>query len=298
MKKPYGAREAASFSDRLLRLGPSLAPAARRVAQFIDHNRAGALAASALDLAAATNTSDATVVRAVQALGFSGLGDMKKALVAELGKSTPADNMRRTLAEIGESTQQSIAAVLDAHAESIEILRSDEARASILAATTVLQPAERIVVFGIGPSAAIAGYISMMLRRSGRRSAKLDQTGIMLADQILDLAAGDALLVLAYGRPYREVLAVFAEAQRLRLPLVLVTDSPNSRMAHSADAVLPGRRGRTDRVALHGATVAMLEALALGLSAADALATVSMLDHLNDLREAVSGQRYAEERCR
>jgi DNA-binding MurR/RpiR family transcriptional regulator len=113
-------------------------------------------------------------------------------------------------------------------------------------------------MFGIGPSAAIADYISMMLRRSGRRSAKLDQTGIMLADQMLDLAADDALLVLAYGRPYREMLAVFTEAQRLRLPLVLVTDSPNLQMARSADAVLPGRRGRTDRVALHGATVAML----------------------------------------
>jgi DNA-binding MurR/RpiR family transcriptional regulator len=165
MKKPYAAEDAASLSDRLLRLWPSLAPAARRVAQFIDCNRAAVLAASALEVAVATETSDATVVRTVQALGFSGLGDLKKALVAELGRSTPADNMRRTLAEAGENAQQSIAAVLDAHAESIEMLRSDAARASILAATIVLQPAERIVVFGIGPSASIAGYLSMMLRR-------------------------------------------------------------------------------------------------------------------------------------
>jgi DNA-binding MurR/RpiR family transcriptional regulator len=283
------------FSDRLRRFGPSLPPAARRVAHFIDQNRAATLAASAIELAAQAETSDATVVRAVQALGFAGLGELKQALVAELGRATPADNMRRTLAEVGESTQQAIGAVLDAHAESMEALRSETSRAGIAAAAAVLRPAERIVVFGIGPSAAIAGYVSVMLRRSGRRSATLDRTGIMLADQLLDLRTGDVLLVLSYGRAYREVVALFSEAVRLRLAIVLVTDNPDTRMARAADVVLAGKRGRTGRVALHGATLVMLEALVLGLSAADASTAVSTLEHLNDLREAVGGQRYKAE---
>ncbi len=292
MSETQALEPGSRFSDRLERVGPSLAPAARRVVRFIDQNRAAALACSALELAAQADTSDATVVRAVQALGFSGLGELKQALVAELGQSTPADNMRRTLAEVGESTQLAIGAVLEAHAEAMESLRSDASRARIVAAVAALQPADRIVVFGIGPSAAIADYVAVMLRRSGRRSAALDRTGIMLADQLLDLRPGDALLVLAYGRAYREVVALFGEASRLRLKLVLVTDMPASRLARAADVVLPGQRGRTDRVALHGATLVMLEALVLGLSAADAAGAVSTLEHLNALREAVSGQRY------
>ena len=298
-----------SFSDRLRRLGPSLAPAARRVVRFIDQNRGPALAASALELAAQSETSDATVVRAVQALGFAGLGELKQALVAELGNSTPADNMRRTLAEVvgaevvgaevvgaeaGENTRRAIGAVLDAHDDAMEVLRSETSRRQIASAAAVLQGAERIVVFGIGPSAAIAAYTAMMLRRSGRRSATLDRTGIMLADQLLDLRSGDVLLVLAYGRAYREVVALFSEAARLRLAIVLVTDNPDTRMARFADVVLPGKRGRTDRVALHGATLVMLEALALGLSAADASTSVSTLEHLSELREAVSGQRHQD----
>jgi DNA-binding MurR/RpiR family transcriptional regulator len=284
-----------TFSDRLRRFGPSLAPAARRVIHFIDQNRAATLAASAIELAAQAETSDATVVRAAQALGFAGLGELKQALVTELGHATPADNMRRTLAEVGESTQQAIGAVLDAHAESMEALRSDASRGRIAAAAAVLRPAERIVVFGIGPSAAIAAYVSVMLRRSGRRSATLDRTGIMLADQLLDLRTGDVLLVLSYGRAYREVVALFGEAARLRLAIVLVTDNPDTRLARATDVVLAGKRGRTDRVALHGATLVMLEALVLGLSAADASTAVSTLEHLNDLREAVGGQRYKAE---
>ena len=93
------------------------------------------------------------------------------------------------------------------------------------AAVATLHPAQRIVVFGLGPSAALARYLATMLGRAGRTTKALDASGIALADQMLDLGPGDALLVLAYGRAYREVVALFGEARRMALPVVLVTDS-------------------------------------------------------------------------
>src|SRR5258708_2144367 len=85
--------------------------------------------------------------------------------------------------------------------------------AEIAAAVAALQPCNRVVVFGIGPSAPIAGYVLIMLQRCGRQGFALDATGLALADQLLQLRSGDGLLVLAYGQPYREVEAVFAEAR-------------------------------------------------------------------------------------
>jgi DNA-binding MurR/RpiR family transcriptional regulator len=70
------------FRDRL-RVS-ALSPTAARVARFIDQHRATAIASSAAKLAARTGTSDATVVRTVQALGFEGLPELKEALVAGL----------------------------------------------------------------------------------------------------------------------------------------------------------------------------------------------------------------------
>ena len=61
------------FRSRMMTRLTTLAPAERRVARFIDQNRAAVLASSAVELAASTGTSDATVIRTVQALGFSGL---------------------------------------------------------------------------------------------------------------------------------------------------------------------------------------------------------------------------------
>lgn len=273
------------FGTRLATLGPSLAPALRRVVRFINQNRAAVLASSALELAARTQTSDATVIRAVQALGFAGLGELKQALVSAIERpSTPADAMRRTLDDVGEDTSQAVDLVLEAHAEAFETLRSPASRAVIAEAVGVLHPAERIIVFGIGPSAALATYAALLLTRSGRRSGALNVTGGMLADQMLDLRAGDALIVLAYGRAYREVTAVFTASRRLGLPLVLVTDSLDRKLVPLANVVLPARRGRAERVALHGATLVCLEALVLGLAAAHRRTAVATLERLEELR--------------
>jgi DNA-binding MurR/RpiR family transcriptional regulator len=130
-----------------------------------------------------------------------------------------------------------------------------------------------------------------LLGRTGRTTRGPDATGIALADQLLDLGAGDALLVLAYGRSYREVVAVFAEARRLSLPLVLVTDS----LDRGTRAVRRGgcacvARAVSTRIASRGDPHA-LEALALGLAAALGDRAVATLERLNDLRAAIAGGR-------
>ena len=105
---------------RLLSHGDRLTPTAYRVASFIDENRATVLAASAADLAASLGTSDATIVRAVQALGFSGIPEMKRELAVSLkGGTTPSADMGRTLSDIGGDTDKAIDHALSVHAEAV-----------------------------------------------------------------------------------------------------------------------------------------------------------------------------------
>jgi DNA-binding MurR/RpiR family transcriptional regulator len=280
------------FGERLHARERWLSPRAHRVARYIDQNRATALASSAAELAARLGTSDATVVRAVQTLGFAGLSDLRQALAATLQqRSTPADNMRRTLSDVGEGAGRAIDLVFGTHQRAIDALRSHETRAAITHAVSTLHQATRIVVFGIGPSAPLAHYVTFLLARNGRCARAVDATGIALADQLLDLREQDALLMLAYGRSYPEVVATFAEARRLRLAIVLITDSLETRLARRADVVIPARRGQPDRVALHGATFVVLEALVLALAASDRKFSIDTLQRLNDLRQSIGGIR-------
>jgi DNA-binding MurR/RpiR family transcriptional regulator len=275
---------------RLRRTNQQLGAAGLRVAKFIDENRQIVLASSAAALGARIGTSDATVLRTVQALGFASLADLKSAILISGPVSTPADDMRRTLVDLEKATGEALDSILQAHADGLNILRSEKCRTQMAAGVRILDGADRIAVFGIGPSSALATYVSVLLTRSGRRSRTINATGSMLADQLLDLRAGDSLLILAYGRLYREVKAVFAEARALRLPTVLVTEADDTPLTKLADVCVAIPRGRPGQVALHGATLVGLEALVLSLAVAKPEAAVSSLDNLNRLRRATEAQ--------
>jgi DNA-binding MurR/RpiR family transcriptional regulator len=278
------------FSAVLRRAHQQLGAAGLRVAKFIDENRQIVLASSAAALGARIGTSDATVLRTVQTLGFASLAELKSAILNSGSVSTPADDMRRTLVDLEAATGQALDGILQAHADGLDVLRSEKCRAQMAAAVRVLDGASRVAVFGIGPSSALAAYVSTLLARNGRRSRTIGATGSMLADQLLDLAKGDVLLILAYGRLYREVRAVFAEAKALGLPSVLVTEADDTPLAKLADICVAIPRGRPGQVALHGATLVGLEGLVLSLAAARPDAALASLDNLNRLRRATEVQ--------
>jgi DNA-binding MurR/RpiR family transcriptional regulator len=290
--KAFSAQIGNDLDQLLRRANQQLGAAGLRVARFINENRQVVLASSAAALGNRTGTSDATVVRTIQALGFAGLGDLKRAILNSIDRvSTPADDMRRTLGDLAKSTGHALDAVLQAHSDGLSVLRSDECRAQIAAGVRALDISNRIAVFGIGPSAALAAYVSILLARCGRRSRTLNATGSMLADQLLDLKQGDSLLILAYGRPYKEVNAVFAEAKSLALTTVLVTEANNTPLAKMADVAIAIPRGRPGQVSLHGATLVGLEALILSLATAKPSDALTSLDKLNHLRRAIEPAR-------
>lgn len=292
--KDSTAAHPGELDRRLAQVKPRLAATGLRVARFIDENRQIVLASSAASLGARIGTSDATVLRTIQSLGFASLANLKAAILGSDPDSTPADDMRRTLIDLEKATGEALDGILQAHGEGLAVLQSEKCGAQIAAAVGLLDGAQRITVFGIGPSSALATYVSVLLARSGRPSRTISATGSMLADQLLDLRAGDALLILAYGRLYREVKAVFGEAKALNLPTVLVTEAYGTPLAQMADVTVAIPRGRPGRIALHGATLVGLEALVLSLAAVNPDAALSSLDNLNRLRRATAVQVMGE----
>jgi len=257
-----------------------------RVARYIEQNRVAVLASSAAEIARRTSTSDATVIRTVQALGFASLAEMRQELITDLERGSPAEAMSRTLKE--ENADRAIELVLDTHAKGLDQLR--RAQPKIAEAIGRLDRAARVVIFGVGPTALLAEYAAFTLRRSGREAYALNRTGIELADQLLDLRPPDVLLVLAYGRAYPEVVCVFDEAERLRIPIILITDSLAKELADRAQLLVPVPRGDAEQAALHGVTLVCLEAIVIGLAAVADKRSLTALDRLMELRRGLRGR--------
>lgn len=276
------------FGDQLKKRRDRLSPAMAQVADFIDGHRHEMLGLSALEIGNATGTSDATVIRTIQTLGFSGLRELKDMLDGWLGETdSPVEKMAGSGAELGKDPQKAVDFVIESQRHALEALAAEPNRAAMAEAVQLIAEARRLGIFGIGASGLIADYAARLFTRTGLPARAYTATGIALAEELVDLAPGHVLVMLLHGRPHREARATLAEAQRLGVPVVMVLGRDDSPVRKEAAAALILPRARTDRVALHAPALVALEALHLAVAARLGLRSVTALDRLVVLRSEI-----------
>ena len=111
-------------------------------------------------------------------------------------------------------------------------------------AVRLVVDAGRTVVFGIGPSSAMTTYLEIQLGRFDLEASSLTRTGILFADDLQTLRPLDLIVILAYGRVYREADVLLREAKRARLKAVLITDTLAIPLRDRVELVLPVARGQ------------------------------------------------------
>ena len=67
-----------TFQERYVEAGPRLTPSERKIGEYLLRNPDEVLGSSAVKIAEATGTSDASVIRTIKGLGYQGLPDLKK----------------------------------------------------------------------------------------------------------------------------------------------------------------------------------------------------------------------------
>jgi DNA-binding MurR/RpiR family transcriptional regulator len=284
---------ALSFEERVAQRSGQLSPAEERVVRFFQANREEVLIASAATLAAKADTSDATVVRATRALGYAGLEELRRAIAADLRRAlSPADRLSRTLGEVGTSLSAAFDLTLETHLRSLESLRRSITAAQFKRAVDGIVAARRVMVFGIGPSSAMADYLVIQLERFGLIAASLKNTGLLFADDLRRLRKGDLVFILAYGRVYAELAALLDEIDRQKLKSFLLTDTLAATLRHRVDLVLSVARGRTDMLSMHTATLGFIETLLVGIATKRPAETLASLKDLNKARETMSGKPF------
>lgn len=278
-----------TFNDRLSATFDALSPAEKTVARFFQENREEVLIASATSMAAQAGCSDATVVRTAKALGFSGLEDMRRTLARDIRDGiSPASRMARTICEVGDDLGSALQLTLDINQSSLEELRRDITPELFENVVGEIMNARRITIFGIGPSSAMAQYLSIGLGRLGLETISLTQTGLLLADKIQHFREGDLLVIFAYGRVYRELAVLLDQADQRAMPSILISDTLGSKLHHRVSHVLPVARGRMNMLSMHTATLALIEALIVGAAMTRSKESMASLEALNEIRTALS----------
>ena len=277
------------FGERLRARAGQLSPRLLAVANYINDNREAVLERTAMEIAVAAGTSDATVVRAVQALGFSGLRELKQTVERWFGPTvTSSEKMRSTVSALATDVNASMDFVLEGHRRACEALSSPGNRSAVAQAVALLGEAGQVGLFGIGASGILAEYSARLFSRIGLPAYVMNRTGFSLAEQLLRMQRGDVLIVMGQKSPHREGLTTLREAKRLGIPVILLTQAVGSRFSQEAQVVIEVPRGGGDgRMPLHGTVLVCLEMIVLSVAAAAPQKTLKSMKRVNDLHKAI-----------
>ena len=279
----------ASLDERIAATRADLSPAELRVVEYIGREREEVAFLSAAEIARELATSDATVIRAAQSLGYAGLPELKAELQDALrSRATPVLRLGRSLEELSDDP----VAILE-HALANERQLVDDARASLrpaefVRALEVLDQAERVVAFGIGPNGAHAQYLAIRLVRLRRRAVAVSARGAGLADALLDLRKGDVVVAIAYEQAAVEVRAMFERARELKLRVVLITDSLGLALGDRLTISLSARRAGSGMYHQSGITIVILDALLMALAARRRASSLDAARDLQRLRDRIA----------
>jgi DNA-binding MurR/RpiR family transcriptional regulator len=276
------------FDARILAAIEGLSPAEQRMARFFINQKQAVLLNSAAQIAELAGASDATVVRTARALGFESLSALRAAMLSELtGTPSPGNRLERTLAETDGDAAGILHHVIGIHENALDVLKRPKTATSFARTIDILAGANRRHVFGIGPSSAMADYASLQFNRIGLPTYPLSASGIALADRLLWLGKGDAVLMMAYAPLYREVEVVLDQASLHDVPVILISDDLGPLISDKVAEILPIPRGKADHLAMHAGTMVLIEAMIVGLAGHRREAAFDSLDHLSTLRGSI-----------
>jgi DNA-binding MurR/RpiR family transcriptional regulator len=279
-----------SLYERATRVGSALPGALSQVAAFFALHPDQVAGSSALEIAAAVGTSDASVIRTARALGYSGMKEVRQAALDLVAKrADPGEVLQRRMHSTADGSHLRQVVADTAHA--IDQFRASLEDVDWEVIVDRVAAANRVFCYGLKPVGFIADYLAFFLSRIGIDARASKTTGVLLADELLQYRADDAVLVFAPIRQFDEVAAVVRTARARGATVVLITEAIGMPIRDEADHVIT--TAPTSLTAASDASIPLLIAQALvnAVAARNPERALEALDRLNSLRSRVSRQR-------
>jgi len=229
-------------SDVLIRIRaivPELTPSEHRVAQLALDEPTESAARTVTELAQAADTSQATVVRFAQRLGFGGYPALRLALAAAAAAehASSVDTVPGTDISAHDDLATVVAKVANLDTSAVRDTVSQLDLSALAAVVDAVVTAPRLDVYGVGASTIVGMDLQMKLQRIGRFTQMWSDQHLALASAAL-LTRGDVAIGISHSGTTAETVNALQEARSQHATTVAVTNFPNSELAQVADLTL------------------------------------------------------------
>ncbi len=282
---------ALSLDERVAARIGELSPSELRIAAFMRAHPDDVAFLSVTGLAGKLETSDATVIRTAQALGYTGIPDLRRELIEQLrARMSPALRLSKSLEGLSRSPDAFLDTAFETQIELLRQARQALQPESFAKAVGILADARRVLAFGTGVAGHLAAVFATRLQRMGHDALSINATGAALADSLLTMRTRDALLALVNEQAPTESKLVLEEARRRGLPVVLVTDTQSAVFAEQVTVALVAPRGDAATFKSLSTAGVLLDVLLLGVAARAPGAALRAMEDFGRLRAQIVGQ--------
>jgi DNA-binding MurR/RpiR family transcriptional regulator len=236
----------------------SLTPVERMVAEYILANTEDVPHLSIKNLAQASKTSDASVLRFCKTMGYSGYRSFIVSISASLGSRDEEQKDQYTDIQPGDDLPIIIANIARNNIKSIEDTLSVIDRGEVAKAVKALRASDRIVFFGVGASGLVCQDAEQKFSRINMMChTYTDGHGMLTAATLLN--KGDVAIFVSNSGSTVEILDTLEITKKSRARVIAITKYNKSELADQADIVLSiSTPELTIRSGAMGSRIAML----------------------------------------
>lgn len=221
----------ASVTERILEHRDSLSPTEQRIADYILKHTYEVLDFTVKDLAAASEVSEATVIRMCQHIGFTGYWPLRVSLTAELAKYQ-VDKDRNAV-----SGSNQVINILDEYSQMLENLKQNINCEQIQTVVNLLNSCSTVHLIATGNTTPLIEHMAFRLGRLGVRSTFSGQDSYFM-NQINLASEDDIVLAVSQSGSSKSVIDGATLARSKNLKVIVITAYSNSPLAALADRVV------------------------------------------------------------
>ncbi len=266
-----------------------LRAAEQRVADFILAHPDELIYLTVTELADRTHTSESTVVRLCQKIGYKGYQEFKIVLARDLVEPAtaiyaaiePGDDLATVKTKVFQANAQALR-------DTLEVL--DEAQ--LQSAVDTIAAARRLEIYGVGGSSPLALDAYHKFVKLGVAAVALSDGDLMAMSSSL-LAGGDVALGISHTGASRDVTDALARAKRHGARTICITHRTSSPITKVSDVVLVTAAQQTafssDASSSRIAQLAVIDTLYVGVAHKNHARSLEMIERT---REATAAKRY------
>jgi DNA-binding MurR/RpiR family transcriptional regulator len=266
-----------------------LRAAEQRVADFILKAPDELIYLTVTELAERTHTSESTVVRLCQKIGYKGYQEFKIVLARDLVEPEteiyaaiePGDDLATVKTKVFQANAQALR-------DTIEVLDDAE----LVRAVDALAKAQRVEIYGVGGSAPLALDAYHKFLKLGLGAISLSDGDLMAMSSSL-LGAHDVALGISHTGASRDVTDALGRAQTHGATTICITHRPASPITKVSDVVLVTAAQQTafrsDASSSRIAQLTIIDTLYVGVANRHHARSLEMIQRT---RDATAAKRY------